>query len=447
MAVYEILFPPDEQYKGMVHLAVLNKKKEMKSLGSCYYADLPKRIESLNIMKSRNYYITANATIPFSRRCADNLLILSNIVLDFDIHGRMNQNYREDLVEEFIWRIKRDLFEISESFCIPAPNIIHRTTRGIQLWFSINCCSAKLLWLYQKTVDGLVTIFKEMLSEYPELEKHIDIDTAASKNGCGLFRLFDTWNTHTGKKTEVEIIHTESIDLNELFQKVCEHDAVKERARREELDAERYQKNRNSGKKGNKTKRQGNSYDALHRKRLAFIKWWDTQQEDSVGKRDIMLYLGYNTCIQLMTPEEAKKWCKKLNSEFTEPLKDITYIFKEIKKPFQIRNTTFYEMLGVDPEEQHRFETEYSKTSMNLTRNAEIQKRKAVREQKKSQAIKMVMEGQSYKEIAQAVGLSLSTIKRIAADVKIRKKPPKPWDELGISKSTYYRKRKENENG
>ena len=54
MAVYEILFPPDEQYKGMVHLAVLNKKKEMKSLGSCYYADLPKRIENLTIMKSRN---------------------------------------------------------------------------------------------------------------------------------------------------------------------------------------------------------------------------------------------------------------------------------------------------------------------------------------------------------------------------------------------------------
>ena len=145
----------------------------------------------------------------------------------------------------------------------------------------------------------------------------------------------------------------------------------------------------------------------------------------------------------MMTPEEAKKWCKKLNSEFTEPLKDITYIFKEIKKPFQIRNTTFYEMLGVEPEEQHRFETEYSKTSMNLTRNAEIQKRKAVREQKKSQAIKMVMEGQSYKEIAQAVGLSLSTIKRIAADVKIRKKPPKPWEELGISKATYYRRKKE----
>ena len=55
----------------------------------------------------------------------------------------------------------------------------------------------------------------------------------------------------------------------------------------------------------------------------------------------------------------------------------------------------------------------------------------------------MIMEGTPYKEIAQAVGLSISTIKRIAATVKVRKKLPKPWDELGISKSTYYRRKKE----
>ena len=55
MSVYEILFPPDEtQYKGMVHLAVLNKDKEMKSLGSCIFEDLPKRIEKMEFLKSRN---------------------------------------------------------------------------------------------------------------------------------------------------------------------------------------------------------------------------------------------------------------------------------------------------------------------------------------------------------------------------------------------------------
>ena len=446
MTVYDLLFPADERYKGMAHLAVLNKQKEMKSLGGCYYADLQQRIDNLTIMKSRNYYITANATIPFSRRCSNNLLFLSNIVLDFDIHKRMNQDYREELIEEFIWRIKRDLFNIPEPFRLCAPNVLHRTSRGVQMWFHINSASAKLLWLYQKTVDGLVVIFRELISDYPNLEKHITIDVAASKNGCGLYRLFNSWNTHTGKQTEVEILHTNSIDLNDLFQNVCEHDAVKRKIQQAELNAAQYQKRRDAGKKSSQTKRQGNSYDALHRKRLAFIKWWDTQQTDSIGKRDLMLYLAFNACIQLMTREEGMRWCEKLNREFSEPLKDITYIFKEIKKPFQIRNTVFYGMLGVDPADVCRFETEYSKTSMNQSRNEAIKKRKMVREQKKAQAQKMIMDGLPYKEIAQSVGLSLSAIKKLATTTTVRKKLPKPWDELGISKSTYYRRLKNDAN-
>ena len=52
MGMYEILFPPNEKYKAFVHLAVLNKKKEMVSLGGCFFEDLPKRIEELNIMKN-----------------------------------------------------------------------------------------------------------------------------------------------------------------------------------------------------------------------------------------------------------------------------------------------------------------------------------------------------------------------------------------------------------
>lgn len=442
MNVYNILFPLTEHNSGMAHLAVLNQKKEMKSLGGCFFADLPKRIEQLDIMKSRDYYITANATIPFRRRCADNLLSLHNIVLDFDIHERMNQQHREELIEEFIWRMKRDLFFIAEPFRIPCPNMIHRTGRGVQVWFHIHSASAKLLWLYQKLIDNLVIVFKQFLSEYPELEKHISIDTAASKNGCGLYRLFETYNTHTKTRTEIEVLHSNGIDLNQFFKKVCETDAVKEKEQRLRQDIEQYNKKKCACLQGVKTKTQNHSYDALHRKRLAFIKWWDTQQENSIGKRDLMIYLGYNTAIQIMSMDEAKRWCRRLNDGFTEPLPDITYIFDEIKQPFKIKSKTFFEMLGADPEDVHRFEQEYSKQSMNLTRNAEIQKRKEIRQQKKAQAKKMIAEGRTYKEIAQEVELSVSTIARIAAEIGTQRSKPKPWEALDISRATYYRKKK-----
>ena len=66
--VYEILFPANEKYQGKIHLAVLNKNKEMKSLGSYSPKDLPERIKTLKIMKSMNYYITANSTYSFTKR-------------------------------------------------------------------------------------------------------------------------------------------------------------------------------------------------------------------------------------------------------------------------------------------------------------------------------------------------------------------------------------------
>ncbi len=443
MTVYEILFPADEKYKGMVHLAVLNKQKEMKNLGGCFFADLPKRIEEFTILKSRNYYITANAMIPFKRRCMDNLLILSNIVIDFDMHERMNQIQREEITEHLIWRIKRDLFFISEPFGIIVPNVIHRTGRGVQLWFHINSASSKLLWLYQKLIDNLVLILKEFLSEYPELEKYVEIDSAASKNGCGLFRLFDTWNTHTGKKTEIEILHTESIDLNEFFRKLCEHEVIKEKIQKENQNRENYQKKKNNSKSGIRPKRQNNSYDALHRKRLAFIKWWDTQQENSVGKRDIMVYLGYNSAIQIMSQAAAQEWCRDLNAGFSESLKDIRYIFKEIKQPFKITNARFYEMLGAEQEDVQRFEKEYSKQTVNLTRDAERKKRKVEKDDKKDLARKMLKDGYTYQHIADTVGLSVSTIARLSKERENIKTPKeKPWESMGISRATYYRQNK-----
>ncbi len=443
MTVYDILFPADEKYKGMVHLAVLNKQKEMKSLGGCFFADLPKRIDELTILKTRNYYITANAMIPFQRRCADNLFVLSNIVIDFDLHERMNQIQREEITEQLIWRIKRDLFFIPEPFGIITPNIIHRTGRGVQLWFHINSASSKLLWLYQKLIDNLVLIFKEFLSEYPELEKYVEIDSAASKNGCGLFRLFDTWNTHTGKKTEIEILHTESIDLNEFFRKLCEHEVIKEKIQKENQNRENYQKKKNTSKNGNRTKRQNNSYDTLHRKRLTFIKWWDAQQEDSIGKRDIMVYLGFNSAIQIMTREQAQLWCEELNGSFSEPLKDIRYIFNEIKKPFKITNSRFYEMLGAEQEDVQRFEKEYSKQTVNLTRDAERKKRKVEKNDKKDLARKMLKDGHTYRHIADTVGLSVSTIARLSVEMGHTKSiKEKPWEALGISRATYYRQNK-----
>lgn len=440
--VYEILFPANEKYQGMIHLAVLNKKKEMKSLGSYYPKDLPERIENLKIMKSMNYYITANSTFPFTQRRSENIFSLNNIVLDFDIHERMNPYLREELIEEFVWRAKRDLFFIQGEFKVPIPNVIHKTGRGCQLWWHIHSTSEKLLFLYYRIIECFGFIFYDFLSEYPELEEYIEIDISASKNKVGLFRLFDTFNTHTKTKTETEILHKNGFDINELNKSLQEHPVIKEYLIKKEQRKSNYEKKNQSATKGKKTQYQRGYYDALHRKRLAFIKWWSLELDDIVGKRDILIYYGFNAAKEIMSTLEAEKWCNNLNDSFEEPLDSIEYIFKEIQNPFHIRSNVFFEKLGASEEDIKRFEKEYSKHSVNLTRNMEIQKRKKLKDKQKEIARALLKIGESYKTISEKVGLSTSTIYRLAKENGNKKTEEKPWEILGISRATYYRRKK-----
>ena len=99
-------------------------------------------------------------------------------------------------------------------------------------------------------------------------------------------------------------------------------------------------------------------------------------------------------------------------------------------------------MLSAHDDEIKRFEDEYKKQSVNLTRNAEIRKRKEQTQQKKDRALHLLKEGMTYKKISADTGLSVATISRLSKTLKHKPPKEKPWETLGISKSTYYRKKK-----
>lgn len=441
MSVYNILFPPDEKYKSMVNISTLTKQKEMKSLGCCSFEDIENRVGKLKILKSNDYYITKNGIKPYSKRCEENLQTLNNICIDIDFHSKMNAFDRMCYIDDFVFRIKLDLFNIQPPFNIPKASVLVKSGRGFQLWWHINSASPKLLFLYNNIIDKIAIIIKDFLTEYPDLEQQVEIDVSASKNAVGLCRLVGTWNTHTRTKVEHEIISTQGYDINELNKALSEHPAYKEYELKKQLQKQVYAKRSQANHKGIATQRKTNSYQALHLKRLAFIKWFSQILLDSVGKRDIMLFLAYNSAVMLMPITQAQEYCKQLNQDFSEPLKKIDYIFQQ-KKIYKLTNKRFYEMLSAHDDEIKRFEDEYKKQSVNLTRNAEIRKRKEQTQQKKDRALHLLKEGMTYKQISADTGLSVATISRLSKTLKQKPPKEKPWETLGISKSTYYRKKK-----
>ena len=417
-------------------------------MGSCTFAQLGDKIKKLNIIQSNNYYITANTTKRYRGRSENNLFSINNIVLDFDIHSRMNQHDREELIEDFIWYLKRDLFTIRDGTGIPMPNVIHYTGRGVQLWWHLQETSAKLDFLYKKVVGLMLDRIEECLEEYPQLQEAIEIDRVASKNIIGLYRLFDTYNSHTRTKTETEILHGESTDLNSLFNLLnpVEQDPSETAIIAPEPPKESEAHKPTSVKKDRKKRpARPKNYTGLHRKRLFIIQNLVEQDAVDVGKRDIILFLAYNSAIQIMPINEAKLVCKNLNEQFATPLKSIDYIYKEFDDgvPYHFKNNTFYEWLDISPDSQIYFENAYADHRQKP--KSEIrQHNKEQRNSKNQQAKQMLLDGCSYKEIEETTGLSHSSIYRISAQTE-KPTTPKAWDELGISRATYYRRLKQTE--
>lgn len=417
MNIYEILFPPQTGYVGWVQFATLTKDKKMISLGYSDFEHIVEKAENLQINKWQNYYIMANAVKRFTARNSDNLFSLNNIVMDFDIHSRISQHERELLIDEFVWRLKRDLFTTGEMI---TPNIVHYTGRGVQLWFHIESASAELLFLYQRAIDYMAIIIREFLKEYPTLQRHIETDVSASKNAVGLFRMFDTYNTKAKAMTVTEILHNGSINLNTLVKQLEESEPVKYYLKRKKQIKKRYreQELNNDFETG-----ETGGYSALHYKRIKIIEELAKETENPVGKRDIMIFLAFNSARQIYPFETAKKICHRINRSFSEPLSDLEYIFRQ-EKIYQMTNNTFFGKLGVSPEELQNM-GKYEMSRPNITRDLERQQRKMEKQMKKDMAGKLIKSGMTHKEVAERTGLSLSTVARVSAGISQKHKQKK----------------------
>lgn len=398
---YSIVFPKKEQYQGLMFITSLSDSK-MNIIRSCTFKKLPCILKNLKIYRNADYYITANTFKSNSSRRVNNLFALNNIVFDIDIHNPDKKYDDLDPIENLIWRMKRDLFEIESPFRIPYPNLIVRTGRGIQIWWHIESASAKLLFLYNSVVIRLKDIFMAFIKEYPSEFSEATLDCSASGNAAGLYRAFGSWNTHTKKKVKLEIIHKQPINLNNFnsMLKGCQslNDSIK--------------------KKKQVTISSNSAYIPLHRKRLSFIEYYVAGLRTVVGKRDNILFLYYNAAIQIMSKDSAKELCRKLNSTFDIPLEKIDYIFTE-DFPLKFTENRFLEMLGADNRQWTDFEEQYapqSHTSRDIARQNHIAETKS----KKELALSMLLDGNTVKCVSETLGIPVSTLYRISYDERHR---------------------------
>ena len=306
----------DFNYDGMIHLCMLDSKSFMKNIASIKSNDLIRFMSGFSFSKNCNYYITANTT-KRDNRVSVELFSLNNIVIDIDCHADdIDPADRASMLDAIVNAILR-------SEIIPDPSIIHWTGRGLQLWYHLETCSAKLKFLYSKTVGYLANMINKLILELDSCSfeheyKYISVDTSSSLKSTGLFRMFCSYNTNTGRKTEYSIVSEAPYNLNDLLNSIMP-----------------FNENTNSSKK-NKSNSfkfwKKDNYQNLQRKRIRLIKWLIKKRNNKVGeeRRDIMLFLAYNAAVQIMNIDAARNTIFEINNMFKEPLTNLNYTLSAI---------------------------------------------------------------------------------------------------------------------
>lgn len=405
---YKLIYSDTSAFNGYVHIYTKQADK-MRLVAFCLRSDVSERVEQLKLHNNCDYYITANTTTA-DRRQKQYLLSYNNIVIDIDCH---DEETPADLRELAI----NTLIDKIEGSDLPQPTIMHKTGRGVQLWWHIEQISSKLFFLYDKACELLCSAVEYIINENPTACGCLSIDRGASRNAVGLFRLFGTYNTKTNTKTEYTTTPT-AYTIHELIESLqaCEDiPQQQEQTKRKKIHCIDC------------------NYINLQKSRMNVLEQLAGEQTGE-GLRELILFLYYNSAFQVFEPATAEQLTRELNKKIYKSLseQEIKHIFFCVdKKYYKYKQETFLKVLDITQDY-------YNKHSNRKEQAREMAK---VEKGKRREMAKTLKQTGKYTnaEIAELTGYSVKTINRIAID---KPAEPAPWELLGVSRATYYRKNK-----
>lgn len=407
----QLSYSDDSQYEGNIIVTTKTPKGEWKQIAFFQRSKVAEMIQTLEFRQNFDYYITANSVIA-NRRNADSLLGLNNIVIDIDCHNNfLPVDIKELAIDTFIDKLNGS--------GLPLPTVLHKTGRGVQLWYHIEQIAATIKWKYDITAKRIIKAVKSIIEENPTACGCLNVDEAATLNAAGNFRLFETYNTKTGTRGEVQTYET-SYTINllcELFSDYAEEEQPPKKRPIVFHDAD---------------------FQPLLKGRINVLEQF-AQEQTEPGNRDSVLWLYYNTCVQMYTPNKAAQLLREFNNTLFQPLtqRELKAIVKCIdeKGYYKLKNDRFCLHLGITIDYYNKY-----KNINTVRRDAERTEKRKNKEERTKFIIDMLKNGHAIKEVSELAGVSEKTVSRLSAELP---KDNKPWEELNMSKATYYRKKKQ----
>lgn len=379
------------KYNGYIRISMKTQTdfKTIKTVKRSEYEQL----EKLQTYNSCDYYISANTYKTTKRATKGDILGYNNVVIDIDSHSDYISLYeRTEAINAFVFRYAEH--------GLPEPTIIHKTGRGLQLWYHVQQASSKLGFLYDETRQCLINACSQLIDEYPS---ELSILNADERACSGMYRMFNSINTKTGTTTEYVCKDT-NYTLPELHELVEQYKQEPEKKKQITLYQVR------------------SPAEYLHKGRLNVIKAVAEKQTEP-GKRNAIIYLGYNEALGLYDEPTAKAYVNMLVCDLNKRMQDqitqaeVEAVFKSARgKVHNIRTETFCNKLGISEEEYRKYSNK---------REAERQEKRDAKAEKRALIVEMLKDKRNkktLKEIAEKTNTSLRAVNYIKASLRQGKK-------------------------
>lgn len=380
---------------------------------------MEKFLEIMFICPKYDYYIMANTVTGVKRR-KEALFTLQNLVIDIDNHG---DDFSQESVEELIWRLHRDLPEE-----MPKPTSIVETGRGVQLWWNILPVHAKCKPYFDEVREEFMRQIQTLLDEYTSLDC-FTIDSTASCNDVGYFRLPFTFNTKVNTLAVATVIKQEnSYVLQDLVK-------IVKKLKKEQINTLHPMKKKTLLSEEDKQilKRFHDSeiYILKNISKLCFFRMKQLISLRKIRNRKISLetrnnlnFMAYNILLPAMTEEMAWEKLLLFNQDFKEPMTESelqgVIVSARNKGGYKYSNGKMIEFLKITPKEQEKiglFPVNDSNTQKKIVRASHDPARDAQRafsKEARNQHIFLLAEkNMSLTEISVNVGVSVSTVSKV----------------------------------
>lgn len=387
----------ENSFNGFISLDMRDINGSFRHIASVECSKLEQYISLMAIYGNYHYYISANS---FSKvnRSRDTLFALHNIVIDIDLHDeRLLPLELEEKIENLIWRLQKDCFVHTD---IPIPNYIIITGRGVQLWWCLVPSSAKQFSDNVSKISRLfIAVLEDFLAEFPTELRGFHIDTTASSNLAGVYRLPGSFNPRCNKEVETVHIHNDKLELKGFWKHCLSNSEI----------ASLIQRNQGPFRFGN---RAAASFDHIAESRVDAIRQLRDMRCAPAGEetRNDYCFAFFATLSPVIGTTAAYQRTLEFNQGFLQPFteKELkSTLVSAFRKDYKFTTRKLIELLNVTNDEASAVGLQNAAPRPS---KAIVKRRKAARNE---QIITLYSSGVTQTEISNQLGISRQTVSTV----------------------------------